>query len=443
MRKVLAVGFLVFTSGFVYAKFVYYADDQKVVDAENGWEFKAILKNTDELYLDGTGCSYSGSSPCSLNLTEITDADGKTYKAVSFKALPEAAKPYLTEFIAPDCQKIEGEKCFNSCTELLKVELNENVTYIGAFAFYKCSKLENFTPRTLAVEYVYKYTFHSCSNLRGGFTLSSCKKILEGGFNSAANLEWIEAPEATVIGDAAFYGCSVLTSVSVPKIKQICNQAFQNCTSLTTESVNGMMHRGVELLATNARSTGGVAFGGCTSIEGPLIWNMPQLQTNVVWYSMFSSCSNLREVRILSEVAEIREAAFKNIAPGAAVYMPMKAPAVFGGNAVCRQLAPYPKIYLKGNYDAWFKVMGVSHQILPKERFNDPTWTSTTTLTWYGRMRKRMSDDTEMCTTTKTGNTITEVAAKDKNVIAFVAFNDASFCWVLKIPEQGFCVIVR
>jgi diadenosine tetraphosphate (Ap4A) HIT family hydrolase len=54
-----------------------------------------------------------------------------------------------------------------------------------------------------------------------------------------------------------------------------------------------------------------------------------------------------------------------------------------------------------------------------------------------------MSDDTEMCTTTKTGNTITEVAAKDKNVIAFVAFNDASWCWVLKIPEQGFRVIVR
>ena len=443
MKIVLAVGFLVFTSFSAYAKFVYDADNQKVVDAVNGWEFKATLKNPDELYLDGTGCSYSGSSPCSLDLTEITDTDGKTYKAVSFKALPAAAKPYLTEFIAPDCQKIEGEKCFNNCTELLKVALDENVTYIGAFSFYKCSKLENFTPRTLAVEYVYKYTFHSCSNLRGGFTLSSCKKILEGGFNSAANLEWIEAPEATVIGDGAFYGCSVLTSVSVPKIKQICNQAFQNCTSLTTESVNGMMHRGVELLATNAKSTGGVAFGGCTSIEGPLIWNMPQLQTNVVWYSMFSSCSNLREVRILSEVAEIREAAFKNIAPGAAVYMPMKAPAVFGVNAVCRQSAPYPKIYLKGNYDAWFKVMGVSHQILPKERFNDPTWTSTTTHTGYDRMRKRMSDDTEMCTTTKTGNTITEVAAKDKNVIAFVAFNDESWCWVLKIPEQGFRVIVR
>ena len=250
------------------------------------------------------------------------------------------------------------------------------------------------------------------------------------------------APELTDINEGTFMGCSKLSTVSTPKVLRIGNQAFQNCTSLTTESVNGMMHRGVELLASSAVAKS-VAFGGCTSIEGPLIWNMPQLQTNVVWYSMFSSCSNLREVRILSEVTEIRGAAFKDIAPGAAVYMPLKAPAVYGAEAVTRISAPYPKIYLKGNYDAWFKVIGVSHQILPKERFNDATWTPTTTTTTYAKMRVRMSYDTEMCTTTKTGNTITEVAAKDKNVIAFVAFNDASFCWVLKMPKTGLRMFLR
>lgn len=440
MKKSLSVGFVVFALFSAQAKFVYDADDQKVVDAENGWEFKAILKNSDELYLEAG--SYSGASPCSLNLTEITDAGGKTYKAVSFKPLPAAAKPYLTEFIAPDCQKIEGENCFNSCTELLKVELNENVTYIGAFAFYKCSKLENFTPRTLAVEYVYKYTFHSCSNLRGGFTLSSCKKILEGGFNSAADLEWIEAPEATVIGDGAFSGCSKLASVSMPKIKQIMNQAFQNCTSLTTESVNGMMHRGVELLASSAVAKS-VAFGGCTSIEGPLIWNMPQLQTNVVWESMFWSCSNLREVRILSEVTEIRGAAFKDIAPGAAVYMPMKAPAVFGACAISSANAPYPRVYLKGNHEDWLKAIGEKHHVLPRNMVNDSSWTPASASQTFAKMRIRMSGDETMCEVKKSSGQITEVTLLDKNILAFVAYNDERFFWVLKIPEQGFRVIVR
>ena len=82
MKKSLSVGFVVFALFSAQAKFVYDADDQKVVDAENGWEFKAILKNSDELSLDGTGCSYSGSSPCSLDLTEITDADGKIVDCV-------------------------------------------------------------------------------------------------------------------------------------------------------------------------------------------------------------------------------------------------------------------------------------------------------------------------------------------------------------------------
>ncbi len=359
MRKILAVGFLVFTSFSVYAKFVYDADSQKVVDAENGWEFRAVkVKNSDN-ELDLYDGSYSGSSPCSLNLTEITDADGKTYKAVSFKAVPTTAKPYLTEFIAP---------------------------------------------------------------------------------------------EVTVIKETAFSSCSVLTIVSVPKIKQISNQAFQYCTSLTTESVNGMMHRGVELLATSATARS-VAFGGCTSIEGPLIWNMPQLQTNVVWESMFWSCSNLREVRILSEVTEIRGAAFKDIAPGAAVYMPMKAPAVFGACAISSAKAPYPRVYLKGNHEDWLKAIGEKHHVLPRNMVNDSSWTPASGSQSFGMMRHRMSEDETMCEVKKSGGQITEVTLLDKNILAFVAYNNERFFWVLKmpeqeipeqeIPEQGFRVIVR
>jgi hypothetical protein len=251
------------------------------------------------------------------------------------------------------------------------------------------------------------------------------------------------APELTDISEGAFMGCSKLSTVSTPKVLRIGNQAFQSCTALSTESVNGLLHSAVERLGSNDIANQKSLFAFCTAIKGPISWNLPSLTTNVVADSMFFGCSALEEVRIMSDVAEIKSAAFKNIAPGASVYMPLAAPAVFGGNAVCRESAPYPKIYLKGNYDAWFKVIGVSHQILPKERFNDPTWTPTTTQTSYAMMRQRMSYDTEMCTTTKTGSTITEVAAKDKNVIAFVAFNNASFCWVLKMPEQGFRVIVR
>lgn len=351
MKKLSLVSFAIFVSFCVYGKFTYDPSKGTIVDEVNGWTFKAVCKNTDELTLLGKDGSFSGTAECPLDLTEIYSVDGKTrYRAVDIQSLPAAAKTYITAFIAP---------------------------------------------------------------------------------------------ELTDISQSTFMGCSKLSMVSSPKVLRIGNQAFQSCTALSTESVNGLLHSAVKRLGSNDLVNQKALFAYCTAIKGPINWNLPSLTTNVVADSMFFGCSALEEVRILSDVAEIKSAAFKNIAPGASVYMPLAAPAVFGGNAVCRESAPYPKIYLKGNYDAWFKVIGVSHQILPKERFNDATWTPTTTTTTYAKMRVRMSADTEMCTTTKTGNTITEVAAKDKNVIAFVAFNNASFCWVLKMPETGFCVIVR
>jgi hypothetical protein len=427
-----------------HARFTYDATSGTVTDASCGWTFKATCKNTDELTLDGTGCSFSGTAGCSLDLTEIYSADGTTrYRAVSFKALPAAARPYITAFIAPDCQQIQGENCFYNCTALTTVNLNATVTFIGASSFRSCSNLANFSPRTLDITYAYGSTFNSCASLEGGFTLPSCQKLLNGSFSSCTMLEWISAPTVTEIGESCFFGCSSLSTVSFPNVLRIANQAFQNCTSLSTESVNGLLHSAVERLGSNDIANQKALFANCTAIKGPINWNLPSLTTNVVADSMFYGCSALEEVRIVSDVAEIKTSAFNNIAPGASVYMPLKAPAVYGANAVARSSAPYPKVYLNGNFEDWFAVMRDKHQVLPKERFNDTTWAPTTTTTTRAIILSRMSADTEMCTATKTGGTITKIEAKDKNVIAFVAYNDASYCWVLKTPTSGLVVIVR
>ena len=445
MKKSLSVGFVVFALFSAQAKFVYDADDQKVVDAENGWEFKAILKNSDELSLDGTGCSYSGSSPCSLDLTEITDADGKTYKAVSFKVLPAAAKPYLTEFIAPDCQKIDGDGCFRDCEELLTVKLNETggVTYLGSQSFMSCSRLENFAPRKLGVDYLYANTFRLCSSLDGGFDLPSCKQIRDRAFGDCVKLEWISAPELTMVGESAFSGCSSLSSVSVQKVSQICNSAFSNCSSLSDESLKRLLPGGIEYLGSNAIANQEYLFSGCTALAGPVVWDFPSLKTNVVAKGMFKGCSKLKEVTIVSDVAEIKDYAFENIAPGAAVYMPINVPAVYGIKAVSRSAAPYPRIYLKDNHDDWLAVIGEKHQVLLRGMVNNPSWTSTTTKTDFRKMRIRMSQDETMCAVKKSNGEITEVTLLDKNILAFVAFEDESYSWALKMPETGFCVIVR
>ena len=443
--KMLSASVVLIMTFCAHARFTYDATSGTVTDASCGWTFKATCKNTDELTLDGTGCSYSGMSPCSLDLTEITDAGGKTYKAVSFKVLPAAAKPYLTEFIAPDCQKIEGEGCFRDCKELVTVKLNETagVTYLGSQSFMSCTKLENFTPRKLGVDYLYANTFRLCSSLDGGFDLPSCRQIRDRAFGDCVKLEWISAPELTMVGEAAFSGCSSLSSVSVQKVSQICNSAFFNCSSLSDESLKRLLPGGIEYLGSNAIANQEYLFSGCTVLTGPVVWDFPSLKTNVVAKGMFKGCSKLKEVTIVSDVAEIKDYAFENIAPEAAVYMPINVPAVYGIKAVSRSAAPYPRIYLKDNHDDWLAIIGEKHQVLLRGMVNNPSWTSTTTKTDFRKMRIRMSSDETMCTVKKSNGEITEVTLLDKNILAFVAFEDESYSWVLKMPETGFCVIVR
>lgn len=449
MKKLSLVSFAIFVSFCVYGKFTYDSLKGTIVDEVNGWTFKATLKNnTDELSLDGTGCSYSRQTPCSLDLTEITDADGKTYKAVSFKALPEAAKPYLTEFIAPDCQKIDGDGCFRDCIELLTVKLNETggVTYLGSQSFMSCSRLENFAPRKLGVENLLANTFRSCSSLDGGFDLPTCEKIRDRAFCDCVELEWISAPELTTVQDAAFSGCSSLSSVSVQKVSQISDSAFSNCSSLSDESLKRLLTGGIEYLGSNAIDNQQYLFSGCTALTGPVVWDFPSLKTNVVAKGMFYNCTSLKEVRFVTDVARIKDQAFRDIASGASIYMPLTAPAVYGERAVSRSSGNYPKVYLKGNHDEWLNAMREKHTVILKEDFNNSDkWVlneSNVPNATKEKVRAAMIADGAMCVEAEN-----KIRTVDRNVIAFVAYygnnNATGFCWVLKIPEQGFRIIVR
>jgi hypothetical protein len=444
MKKLSLVSFAILVSFCVYGKFTYDPSKGTIVDEVNGWEFNATLKNTDELYLDGTGCSYPDSSPCSLDLTKITDANGKTYKAVSFKALPVAARPYLTEFIAPDCQKIEGENCFNSCTELLKVELNENVTYIGAFAFYKCSKLENFTPRTLNVSYLYGSTFRECTSLAGSFDMPNCIKIVGMAFLNCAKIESVSAANVTDVGESSFSGCSRLSNVSFPKITSIANSAFSRCASLSNESLDGLLHKNIKQLGSNAIDNQEWLFSECSAITGPVVWDFPSLTTNVVAKGMFNNCTSLKEVRFVTDVARIKDWAFRDIASGASIYMPLTAPAVYGERAVSRSSGNYPKVYLKGNHDEWLDVMRQHHSVILKEDFNNSDkWVLNGSIATKEKVRDAMIADGTMCGEAE-NKTIRTV---DRNIIAFVAYygneKQTGFCWVLKMPKTGLRMILR
>lgn len=354
MKKLSLVSFAIFVSFCVHGKFTYDPSNGTIVDEVNGWTFKVGCKNTYELTLQKEDSSFWGTAECPLDLTEIYSADGQTrYRAVDIRALPVAARPYITAFIAP---------------------------------------------------------------------------------------------ELTDIGEGVFVECSKLSTVSSPKVLRIGNQAFQNCTSLTTESLNGLLHKGVLILGSNEIDNQQYLFLGCTAITGPIVWNLPSLTTNVVAKGMFRNCTSLKEVRFVTDVARIKDYAFRDIASGASIYMPLTAPAVYGERAVSRSSGNYPKVYLKGNHDEWLNAMREKHTVILKEDFNNSDkWVlneSNVPNATKEKVRAAMIADGAMCVEAEN-----KIRTVDRNVIAFVAYygnnNETGFCWVLKIPEQGFRIIVR
>jgi hypothetical protein len=158
---------------------------------------------------------------------------------------------------------------------------------------------------------------------------------------------------------------------------------------------------------------------------------------------MFNGCTSLSEVKIISEVAEIKDTAFHNIASGGSVYMPLNPPAVYGAQAVSSVNAPYPMVRLKGNEESWLNAMREKHTVILKEDFNNSDkWVLNGSDATKKKVRDAMINDSDMC---KEEDGV--IKLRDRNVIAFVAYfatnNNIGFCWVLKIPEQGFRVIVR
>jgi hypothetical protein len=86
-----------------------------------------------------------------------------------------------------------SEYAFYNCTNLVSVEMPDEVTKIGDYAFYLCGNLEMFTMPT-CLTYIGDYAFYNCSKLSG-----------------------IDIPSGvTYIGEFAFYGCESLGAITLP-----------------------------------------------------------------------------------------------------------------------------------------------------------------------------------------------------------------------------------
>lgn len=144
----------------------------------------------------------------------------------------------------------------------------------------------------------------------------------------------------TSIGDAAFYRCESLTSITLPEgTTSIGNSAFFQCTSLTSVDLSR---------CTNLTSIGEYAFSGCNALTSVDLSGCTNLTS--IGHGSFSRCNALTSITLPEGVTSIGECAFQNCKELTSMSLLSKTPPTLGRYAlkffVREQDGTYPSFNL-------------------------------------------------------------------------------------------------
>ena len=213
----------------------------------------------------------------------------------------------LKSVILPKSIASIGNGAFYNCSSLTEITIPSSVTSIGDSAFSYTAIESILIPKS--VETIGFGAFAFCplkaysveadnANYasKGGVLYNSdCSKLIAYPAGAATSFEIPSG--VTEIGDAAFYGCVLLTDVTIPNsVTTIGNSAFNRCKSLKSVSIPGTV-----------TSIGDYAFLSCDGLTSIVI---PDSVTSI-GDSAFSSCDALANVTISNGVESIGDSAFE------------------------------------------------------------------------------------------------------------------------------------
>ena len=204
----------------------------------------------------------------------------------------------------------KGAPWYSYAGEITTLDLGDNITGIGNYAFADCSQLSSVKiPKN--VTYISYLAFNGCSNL-GTFAVDSentAYTAVRGILYNAAETQLVRCPPkktsvknipdtVTAIGAYAFYNNSAMTKIVLPDgLTAIGEYAFYNCDGLTElELPDGVTEVGNYAFANSS---------GLTTV------NIPESLDTIPAYA-FSGCTNLSEVDMTARYINLGANAFAN-----------------------------------------------------------------------------------------------------------------------------------
>lgn len=231
------------------------------------------------------------------NLVSVTIPEGVS--EIGYKAFMNCSS--LTQISLPANLKSIDDEAFSGCTCLTGINIPDTLTSFGNKVFYgtpwmqerngfiiKKGVLLHYDEISVDVEIPEEVTaigaraFYMCRDLKTVVFPPTLKSIGEEAFSSCSGLTGIEIPEGAKLGGSAFDYCSGLQRVVLPDdLENIPNYCFSHCRSLTDIR-----------LPEHLSSISWWAFDSCTSLTEVTI---PKSLNFIAWRA-FGDCTSLSKV---------------------------------------------------------------------------------------------------------------------------------------------------
>ncbi len=265
-----------------------------------------------------------------------------------------------------------GERTFGYSTCLYELVVPDSITSIGAYAFEYSALGEITLPNSITV--INDGTFSNCGSLKSITVPGSVTSIGKNAFTDCGLLEEVTIPNSVnVINESAFSGCSGLSSITLPNsVTQIDDLAFESCMQLKTVVAPGVKTLGNKVFTGCANlssmtfsdeftAMGSEVFNDCTSLTKITGWTVDNKLTTVT-EKAFANAPALTELHVPRDVKEIKQSAFEGCVALKNVGIP----------AACRTIevgaysgCPVTDVYYEGTKEQWEAIsIGASNESL-------------------------------------------------------------------------------